>query len=122
MARDINLKGNDRKIIISVQQDILKNPALRFTIDSIASKVGINTTKLKYGFKKLFGLGIHEYQLKLRMEKAESLLIETDKDIKRIALLTGYRNNSSFNVAFKKKHAGVAPLQWRKNNSIIKVK
>jgi len=46
------------------------------------------------------------------MEKAKELLEQTDKSIKEIARFTGYKNISSFSVAFKKAYKQ-SPSKWR---------
>ncbi|MCS3801024.1 helix-turn-helix domain-containing protein [Niastella sp. OAS944] len=121
MARQLNLKREDRDYLSKIHQTILKDPKTHFTIESLAADAGVNRTKLKSGFKQLFGLGIYEFQVKLRMEKAEYLLLETDKDIKEISFLTGYHTLSSFITAFKKSH-GVSPLKWRKRQLMAESK
>jgi len=121
MARPLNLKQEDRDFLSKIHQTISKNPTKHFTIECLAADAGMNRTKLISGFKKLFGLGIHEFQVKVRMEKAEYLLLETDKDVKEITFLTGYQTQSSFITAFKKCH-NISPLKWRKRQMMVESK
>lgn len=72
------------------------------TLSAIARQVSMNEFKLKSGFRDIFGIGMFEYLLKLRMLQARKLLLETDKPIKEIAMLTGYSTKQSFLTAFKK--------------------
>ncbi|MEP7372291.1 MAG: AraC family transcriptional regulator [Chitinophagaceae bacterium] len=118
MSNSLKLKEPDRNCLISIYERITKDPLSHFTIESLAYDAGINKKKLTYGFKQLFGMAVYEYQIYLRMVKAEALLLETEKDVQMIAALTGYKTKSSFTVAFKKKH-NIAPHQWRKKNSIL---
>jgi AraC-like DNA-binding protein len=76
--------------------------------------VGLNRTKLQYGFKQVFGVSIYDFQLQKKMEKAKALLRKTEKSIKEIARLCDYKSTSSFSQAFKKA-TGVSPLPWRNN-------
>lgn len=119
MTKLLRLREEDREALHHIHKTITSNPLHNFTLTEFAANAGINKTKLTYGFKAMFGLGVYEYQLTLRMEKAEFLLIETDKDMKQIAAITGYKTKSSFTVAFKKKH-GLAPLQWRQKHRPVK--
>lgn len=114
----LKLRESDRERLQSIQSIITKNSLTHYTIESLAYEAGINKTKLTYGFKQLFGMGVYEYQVYLKMEKAETLLLETDKDVQVIASLTGYKTKSSFSIAFKKKHK-MPPHQWRKKNSML---
>jgi AraC-like DNA-binding protein len=72
------------------------------TLSAISRQVSMNEFKLKNGFRDVFGIGMFEYLLKLRMLQARKLLLETDKPIKEIAMLTGYSTKQSFLTAFKK--------------------
>jgi AraC-like DNA-binding protein len=118
MSKSFKLKQDDRIIMQSIYEKISSNPTDHITLSNLAFDAGINTTKLTYGFKQVFGMTVHEYLVHLRMKRAETLLLLTDKDVKTIALMTGYKTKSSFTVAFKKQH-GIAPHQWREKNSMI---
>lgn len=85
------------------------------TIDTLATKTGIGTTKLKKGFKQLFKMGLYAYLKNKRMIEAAELLSDTDKTVKQIAKATGFRYTSNFNTAFRKFH-DITPLQYRIKN------
>jgi AraC-like DNA-binding protein len=89
---------------------ITKDLRWGFTIRELSEKVNLNERKLKYGFKKINGIGIHEFQVQKRMEKAEELLRE-GQAIKEIYHKVGYKSISSFSQAFKKFY-GISPTQW----------
>jgi AraC-like DNA-binding protein len=118
MAKLLKLKEDDQGSLMKAHKIITQNPFKHFTIPGMATEAGINREKLTYGFKQLYGMGVYEYQVKLRMQEAELLLTETEHVVKRIAKSTGYKNSSSFCEAFKKKHNGVSPSQWRKLNKL----
>jgi AraC-like DNA-binding protein len=108
------LKEYDLECVLSAKDILCQEPPRFITIEGLAIEVGLNRTKLQYGFKKVFGLSIYDFQLQKRMEKAKHLLLRTEKSIKEIARLTGYKSTSSFSQAFKKAF-GIAPLAWRNN-------
>ena len=98
---------------IQAAHDILtRDPMCHITIEGLAAAVALNRNKLQYGFRKKYGLSIYEYRLQMRMRLAASLLKDTDKSIKEIAHLTGYKTISSFSVAFKRVFSK-APTHWR---------
>jgi len=72
------------------------------TLSDIARQVGLNEFKLKAGFRRMFGIGMFEYLLKTRMQKARTLLLETQLPIKDVARRIGYTSKQSFQNAFKK--------------------
>lgn len=106
------LKEYDLECVLSAKDILCQEPSRIVTIEGLAIEVGLNRTKLQYAFKEVFGVSIYDFQLQKRMEKAKALLRKTQKSIKEIARLTGYKSTSSFSQAFKKV-TGVAPLSWR---------
>lgn len=110
------LKEYDLECVLSAKDILCQEPPRFITIEGLAIEVGLNRTKLQYGFKQVFGVSIYDFQLQKRMDKAKYLLLKTEKSIKEIARLTGYKSTSSFSQAFKKA-TGVAPLAWRNSDS-----
>jgi AraC-like DNA-binding protein len=109
----IQLKSYDFECIDAAHSILSKDPPPHISIEGLAMEVGLNRTKLQYGFKLVYGSNIYDFQIDKRMEKAKLLLLTTDKPIKAIAPLSGYKNSSSF-VAVFRKTTGVTPLQFRK--------
>ena len=81
-------------------------------IPELALKVGINQTKLKAGFKELFGKTIFEYLTYIRMNKANELLKNTEFTIGEIAEKVGYKHSQHFSTAFQR-NFGFTPSQFR---------
>ncbi|QZE15325.1 AraC family transcriptional regulator [Halosquirtibacter laminarini] len=113
--RSIHRKGDIDKI--HEAKDILlsnlNNPP---TIKELASTVGTNEKKLKYGFKEVFENTIFGYLFDYKMELALTYLKDRDRSIVEIANLCGYEYASHFSTAFKRRF-GVAPMQYRKSFS-----
>ncbi|WP_195908394.1 AraC family transcriptional regulator [Novosphingobium sp. Gsoil 351] len=107
-VRDVSRINEARDIIL----DQFQRPP---TIPQLARSVGVNQTKLKALFKNTFGLTIHEFTQKCRMDRAAELLTTTDVGIAEIAYAVGYDHAASFTHAFKG-HFGHAPSQVRRAN------
>lgn len=73
-----------------------------------------NYDSARHGFRKAFGCSPRELLLRLRMEHAKNLLLESSLSIKEIASRVGYHQPHDFNRLFRR-HAGVAPSEWRRN-------
>ena len=58
------------------------------------------------------GMTIKEYQLMLRMRKAERLLCETEMSVAEIASETGFYDTFYFSKIFKRKNE-ISPLKFR---------
>jgi AraC family transcriptional activator of pyochelin receptor len=108
----MKIKEQEMDCIEAAHGMLMKDPMRHITIQELAAAVALNRNKLQYGFRKKYGLSIYEYRLQMRMQLAASLLKNTDKSIKEIARLTGYKTISSFSVAFKRVFK-MAPTHWR---------
>lgn len=82
------------------------------SINELSRKLGINECDLKSGFRKLFGLPIHQYVIKTRLERARELIIHTDTPIQHICDQVGYTNRGHFAQLYLKVY-GVTPRNDR---------
>jgi hypothetical protein len=73
-----------------------------------------NYDSLRHRFKKLFGCPPREMMLRLRMEHAKNLLLETRFSIKEIAAQSGYTRQHEFTRMFHKQ-VGMSPTKWRRD-------
>jgi AraC-like DNA-binding protein len=79
----------------------------------LSRHVGINDFKLKKEFKEIFGTTVFGYLNDLRMEEARRMLSEENRTINEVAKFVGYKNQTHFTVAFKKKY-GILPRYLKK--------
>jgi AraC-like DNA-binding protein len=79
----------------------------------LSLKIGINEGKMRRGFKQYYGVTIHEYITKLRMEMAVNLLIFQNKDISEISYMVGFSHQNNFSNAFKR-YFKSSPNNFRK--------
>lgn len=93
-------------------KDLLDATLEHISIPQLALTVGINQTKLKSGFKELFGQTIFEYLTIQRMHKACNLLKTTELAIAEIAEMVGYKHAQHFTVAYYKMY-GHRPSEVR---------
>jgi AraC-like DNA-binding protein len=87
--------------------------AEQLTLERVSRTVGVNRMALSTGFRELFGITVHDYLQRVRMQRAYELLQGQDSpSIKQVAEAVGYRHASNFSTAF---HAyfGFAPLKLR---------
>ncbi|MEH0152846.1 AraC family transcriptional regulator [Limibacter armeniacum] len=85
---------------------------IQYSICNLSKMVGINECYLKKYFKELFGETIFEYATKLRIQKAQELLIQSDLPVAIISEKVGYQNPPHFSFAFKK-NVGISPYKYR---------
>ena len=105
-------KRRDVATIHEIRHYIEDNFTREIPIASICKEFGINRTKLQEGFNQQFGSSVHALISQLRMEKARTMLRETDESIKFIGLECGYKTLSSFTRVFTRLHK-MSPTQYR---------
>lgn len=71
-----------------------------------------NYDSLRHSFKRAFGCSPRDMMLRLRLQHAKNLLLESSLSIKEIAQRCGYHRQHEFTRAFRLQ-TGVAPTEWR---------
>ncbi|MDK3018765.1 helix-turn-helix domain-containing protein [Pseudodonghicola flavimaris] len=79
-----------------------------YTVSTLSRRLGTNATKLKAGFKFLYGKTIFDFRKAHRMDHAMMLLSERNMTIAEVAASVGYARQASFTAAFKA-HFGFLP-------------
>jgi AraC-like DNA-binding protein len=98
------LSRTDVESIIRAKEILDESISLPVTITSIARRVCLNETKLKSGFKHIYGKPVYSYLLDKRLSVARVMLETRDITVSQAADFAGYGNGSSFSKAFYKKY------------------
>jgi len=101
--------------IINSNRDLRKNSllhnAVKFVKENISKDVSlqavaeagyISPNYLSFLFKENFNEGFKEFVIRLKMEKAQELLLTTDLNVKQVAYELGYADWRHFSRTFKK--------------------
>lgn len=88
----------------------------QWTLAEMADHCGIQRTQLGKVFQKLTGSTPMEYLFRIRMERAKTLLRETDIKVIEIAYECGYGTSQYFANTFKQA-TGATPSEYRKHFS-----
>ena len=78
------------------------------TLAELARTAGFSETRLKGGFRALFGTSIFAYLRQARMEEAHRLFLEHHLNVTEVAQRVGYANPSKFAAAFRRQF-GMSP-------------
>ena len=113
----VAMSKSDRDSIIEAKRIIDGQLALAPSCEELAKQVNISTSKLTKGFSSLFGTSVHAYVIDQRLEKAASLLLESNLNVSQVAMLVGYSKASNFAAAFKRKY-GVNPKNYKDEATI----
>ncbi len=92
---------------------IEKHPDQFFTIDALASRVGLNRRTLTAHFRKQTGDSVHGFQTKLKIRMAASTFDHIPETlVKEVAGMLGFHDEFHFSKTFKSL-MGASPLQYK---------
>lgn len=91
----------------------------KISITDVADKVGFDRSYFSSAFKKRMGMSPQSFLIKLRMEKAATLMLKSGIKPSIAATSVGYDDIFVFSKAFKK-HFGVSPREFAKRADTAK--
>ena len=100
--------------IREILQFIEKNPGGRHTVKSLSERVKMSVNNFHRKFMEGADTSPKQYLLKIRMEYAKKLLLETNMTIDEIALASGFMDRYHFSKAFKS-YFLYPPVMFRKD-------
>ena len=97
---DVRLSSRDVELVHQAGEILVQSMEDPPSVISLAKAVGLNETKLKKGFRVLFGSTVFGYLRKQRMMHARDLLSGGDVTVCQAASAVGYVNASHFSKSF----------------------
>lgn len=83
-----------------------------FSIEQIAEALGCSRAWLFEVFKESTGLSPNDYLQRLRISRAQAMLVESKKTITEIAMDCGFSTSQYFSSVFRK-YSGITPSSYR---------
>lgn len=96
---------------------IEKTSSGKVDLKNIAASLGISQVRLTQRFKADYGVSPIQYLTSLRLEKAKTLLLETNLTVEQISDCVGYQNGYYLNRLFAK-HFLMPPAAFRKAHRV----
>ncbi len=90
---------------------LLENMAEPPSLQALSEAIGLSLSKMKEGFKQLYGDTAYGYLLDHKMEEARRMLESQQFNVNEVGLKVGYSTSSHFIAAFKKKY-GTTPKKY----------
>jgi len=105
------------EVIDIIKDYVERNYCRDIKLSMFSEKYFFSQKYLSKLFKNKYDIGIYEYALKLRMDRAKLLLKDKSLQIQEISDQLGYSNNNYFSKAFKT-YYGVSPSEYREQEQI----
>lgn len=102
---------------------VLVDAAMRYLRDHVHEPVrmadlskhmGFGRSYLFSIFKNIAGMSPNDFHVRVRIERAQSLLAKTDRSITSVAMDTGFSSSQYFSTVFRK-HTGQTPATFRES-------
>ncbi|PKG24724.1 response regulator transcription factor [Niallia nealsonii] len=90
------------------------------SLEKLSNRFFLSREHISRKFKKETGMPLSKYIIKLRIDRAKYLLMETDESIYAISLLLGYQDEKYFSKLFKK-IVGLTPFEYRNNQKKLQI-
>lgn len=87
------------------------------SVDDVVSTTPLCRTLLERRFKQSLGRTIYEEILRVKLERACSLLRETDLPLEEIAEVSGFQSSAYLSQVFRRE-LDISPGKWRKANAL----
>ena len=114
LCADIGQDSQFNTVITYIEQNYSRYD---LSLEEIAERVNVSKVKMSKLFKAQMGCCYIDYLTRLRMEKARTLLEETDLSVKEILSAVGYIDKANFSKKFKA-YYGISPSAWRKQEEV----
>lgn len=101
------------KEIAKALKYIHQNINTTLMVNTILGEVPLSRRSFEIRFKKVAGVSVHQYILKLKIGRIAKLLVETDKTVNEIAQETGFTDVKNIARLFKQTK-GCSPISYRK--------
>ncbi len=96
------LEGNLTNQIVKAVREIKDNFNETINIAQLARKIGISEATLYQNFKKITAMSPLQYQKKIRLEEAQSMLLAQNIDASQVAFEVGYESPSQFSREYSR--------------------
>jgi two-component system response regulator YesN len=103
---------NKQQIVDEIEQIILAQYNTQLTLESIAQMIHFTPNYIGNLFKSIKKISVNRYLMKVRLEKSEELLLNSNISINDISEQSGFSSITYFHTIFKKE-IGITPSEYR---------
>ena len=113
-------RGLSRRTLALACSYMEDNLGKNFTLDELARAVGISRFHFSRLFRESTGKSPMGYSLRLRIERAKEMLLESDRRMSEIAVTLGFFDQSHFSRTFRRM-TGISPGKYARLCDVAEV-
>lgn len=99
-------------------QELPPNALLEISFDELAQMNNCTPRHLSRIFYDVVGMSFRDKRAEIRLSRARELLATSQTKVVEVALESGYKSVSLFNLMFTRRF-GISPGRWRQKNGIL---
>ncbi|RIX46347.1 AraC family transcriptional regulator [Paenibacillus nanensis] len=113
-AAPIEKKASNQltEVIHEVANYIRQNPSIAHRVEDLATRAQLSPRYFSMKFKELIGMSVQTYMIRVRIERAQHLLMHAGMNVTEVADALGYRDIFFFSRQFKQ-YTGRSPSEIR---------
>jgi AraC family transcriptional regulator len=111
-------RGLSRRNLARACSYMEDNLGTKFTLDELARAVGISRFHFARLFRESTGESPMGYSLRLRIERAKAMLLQSDRRISAIAVTLGFVDQSHFSRTFRR-ITGISPGEYVRMRDVV---
>jgi len=99
-------------------QETPADSLLEISFDELAQMIHCTPRHLSRIFYEMTGMSFRDKRAEIRLARARELLATSQSKVVEVAMESGYKSLSMFNLMFTR-HFGISPGRWRQKNSSL---
>jgi AraC family transcriptional regulator len=115
-SADIPTAGFSAYRLHHILNVVSQHPEVTYTLDEMAADAGVTPSHFCRVFRKATGQSPHHYVMKMKLDRAQQMLTQSQMQLSGIAECLGFTSQSHFTRAFRQ-HAGKTPTEFRRQHS-----
>jgi AraC family transcriptional regulator len=114
-SADIPTAGFSAYRLHHILNVVSQHPEVTYTLDEMAADAGVTPAHFCRVFRKATGQSPHHYVMKMKLDRAQQMLAQSQMQLSSIAECLGFTSQSHFTRAFRQ-HAGKTPTEYRRQH------
>ena len=110
--RKVSVASSSRQRILSIVEYMNRHYFEPLQTEELAERCGLSKYHFIHLFRMCMGMTPYSYLIRIRMERAETLLQTGDMTVQEVAFVCGYNDPLYFSRAFSR-HFGVSPTDYK---------
>jgi two-component system response regulator YesN len=108
--------SHSKNVLVKAKEYIDSHYQASLTLEEVSEYIELSPYYFSKLFKERLGITFIDYLTEVRIEHAKKAMLNSDKSLKEICYLVGYKDPNYFSRVFKK-HTGISATDYRKQGT-----